>query len=881
MRDAAPRTTYLKDYSPPPYRVETVDLRFDLGEGTTHVRSALRMRRDAAAAPGTPLVLDGQDLELVSLALDATPLTAGRYQRGPESLTIEDVPADFTLTVETRIRPEANTALEGLYRVGGLFCTQCEAEGFRKITYFPDRPDVMARFTTTLVADREACPVLLSNGNPVERGDLGDGRHWVRWEDPFPKPSYLFALVAGRLVEVADTFVTRSGRQVALRIYVEPQNADKCAHAMRSLQEAMRWDEEVFGLEYDLDIYMIVAVDSFNMGAMENKGLNVFNSKYVLARPDTATDADYSGIQGVVAHEYFHNWTGNRVTCRDWFQLSLKEGLTVFRDQEFSADMNSRAVERIGDVRRLRTVQFAEDAGPMAHPVRPDAYIEINNFYTPTVYEKGAEVIRMTRALLGREGFRRGMDLYFARHDGQAVTIEDFLRAMEDANRADLAQFRLWYSQAGTPEVAVSEQYDPATRSYALTLSQHCPPTPGQPEKRPMHIPVALGLLDASGRDIPLRLETEATAVGTTRVISLREPEQTFRFADVPERPVLSLLRGFSAPVRLRAEQSDEELAFLMAHDSDPFNRWDAGQRLATRVLLALADDARAGRPLVCPEHLAQAFRRVLETSASDPAFAAEALSLPGESYLMDQMAVADPDAAHTARDFLRGALAQALRGPFEATYRASQGEGPYRVEPREMGRRALKGLCLAYLSEIPGPNQAAPAVDQLRRADNMTDTMAALSVLANLDVPERTEALDAFYHRWHADPLVVDKWLALQASSRLPGTLAEVERLLTHPAFELRNPNRVRALIGAFAHGNPVRFHAASGEGYAFLAERVIELDPLNPQVAARMLAPMSRWRRFDPARQALMRAQLERVLAREGLSKDVFEVASKSLAG
>ena len=880
MRDATPRTTLLRDYAPPPYRVETVDLRFELGEGTTRVGSTLRLRRDASTPPGTPLVLDGQDLELVSLALDGVPLGPARYRTDPESLTVEDVPESFTLTVETRIRPEENTALEGLYRVGGLFCTQCEAEGFRKITYFPDRPDVMARYTTTVVADRETCPVLLSNGNPVERGELGDGRHWVRWEDPFPKPSYLFALVAGRLAEVSGSFVTRSGREVALRVYVESRNADQCAHALRSLQEAMRWDEEVFGREYDLDIYMIVAVDSFNMGAMENKGLNVFNSKYVLARPDTATDADYSGIQGVIAHEYFHNWTGNRVTCRDWFQLSLKEGLTVFRDQEFSADRNSRPVKRIADVRRLRTHQFAEDAGPMAHPVRPESYIEINNFYTSTVYEKGAEVVRMAHTLLGQQGFRRGMDLYFARHDGQAVTIEDFLGAMEDANGADLGQFRLWYSQAGTPEVSVREAYDPAAHTFELTLAQRCPPTPGQPGKRPMHIPVALGLLDARGKDLPLRLAGEPAAGGTTRVLSLRDAEQTFRFVAVPERPVPSLFRGFSAPVRLRAEQGDGELAFLMTHDSDAFSRWDAGQRLATRVLLALCEDARAGRPLHCPDHLVHAFRRVLEEGAADPAFAAEALTLPGESYLMDEMAVADPETAHAAREFLRGALAAELAEPLTLAYHAHRGGGPYRVEPREMGQRALRNLCLAYLAEVPGPARAALAVAQLRQADNMTDTVGALGVLANLDVPERAEALDAFYRRWHSDPLVVDKWLTLQATSRLPGTLAEVERLLGHPAFDLRNPNRVRALVGAFAQGNPVRFHAASGEGYAFLADRVLELDPLNPQVAARMLGPMTRWRRFDPARQALLRAQLERVLGRPGLSRDVFEVASKSVA-
>jgi aminopeptidase N len=881
MREAAPRTIRLEDYAPPDFLIDAVELDFDLAEDVTRVRARLTLRRNPERPASAPLVLDGQGLELLRVAIDGEALAPGRYQADEEHLTVADVPDAFTLETEVRIRPGENTALEGLYVSGPVLCTQCEAEGFRRITYYLDRPDVMARFTTTLTADRARYPVLLSNGNAVERAELPDGRHRVRWQDPFPKPCYLFALVAGDLVEVADTFTTRSGREVALRIYVEPQNADKCVHAMRSLQEAMRWDEEVFGREYDLDVYMIVAVDTFNMGAMENKGLNVFNSKYVLARPDTATDADFLGIQGVIAHEYFHNWTGNRVTCRDWFQLSLKEGLTVFRDQEFSADLGARAVKRIGDVRRLRTVQFAEDAGPMAHPVRPESYIEINNFYTPTVYEKGAEVIRMAHTLLGREGFRRGMDLYFARHDGQAVTIEDFLRAMEDANGADLGQFRLWYSQAGTPEVTVEDTYDPATRTCTLRLAQRVPPTPGQPEKRPMHVPIAMALLDPEGRELALRLEGEAEAGPTTRVLSLREAEQTFRFVDVPAPPVPSLLRGFSAPVRLVTEASDERLAFLMAHDADPFARWEAAQQLATRTLLGLVADQQAGRPLACPPHLVAAFARVLETSAADPAIAAETLTLPSESYLADQSAVADPGAVHEAREGLRRALAEALREPLLAAYRANQDSGPYRVEPGAIGRRSLKNLCLAYLAEVDDPALKALAPAQYRGADNMTDTIGALAVLANHDSPERVEALDDFYRRWRQDPLVVDKWLALQASSRLPGTLGEVRRLLTHPAFDLRNPNRVRALIGAFAHGNPARFHAPDGAGYAFLADQVLALDPLNPQVAARLLGAMSRWRRLEPARQQLVRAELERVLGREGLSKDTYEVASKSLGG
>jgi aminopeptidase N len=879
MRDPSPRTTHLKDYRPPEFLVDSVALEFHLDEALTTVRSTLQLRRNPAGADGGPLVLDGQDLELVSLALDGVAVPPARAVVTPEALTVSGVPDRFALTLETRIRPAQNTALEGLYRSGAILCTQCEAEGFRRITYFLDRPDVMARYTTTLTADRGRYPVLLSNGNPVARGNLPDGRHWVRWEDPFPKPAYLFALVAGDLVELTDAFTTRSGREVALRFYVEAQNRDKCRHAMRSLKEAMRWDEQTYGREYDLDTYMVVAVDTFNMGAMENKGLNIFNSKFVLARPDTATDADFLGIQGVIAHEYFHNWTGNRITCRDWFQLSLKEGLTVFRDQEFSADLNSRAVKRIEDVRRLRVAQFAEDAGPMAHPVRPDSYIEINNFYTATVYEKGAEVIRMVRGLLGSGGFRRGMDLYFERHDGQAVTIEDFLRAMEDANGADLVQFRLWYSQAGTPEVTVDDSYEPATHTYSLHLSQRCPPTPGQPEKQPMHIPVAVGLLDAEGRDLPLRLEGEPGPDGTTRLLSLREPAQTFRFVGVPTRPTPSLLRGFSAPVRLRARFSDEQLAFRMAHDADAFSRWDAGQQLATRVLLQRVDDVRHGRPLVCPEHLTHAFARVLETSPHDPALAAEALVLPSESYLADEMEVADPDAVHTARDFLRGALASALADRLRAVYEASTDPGPYRLDAPAVGRRALRNLCLAYLGELSG--HCGLAWRQFEAADNMTDVMGALSVLAGIDCPERAEALERLYARWKDEPLVVDKWFSLQAMSRLPGSLEAVRGLLDHPAFDIRVPNRVRALVGAFCHGNPVRFHAASGEGYAFLADQVLRLDPLNPQLAARMLAPMTRWRRYDAGRQGLMRGQIERVLGRAGLSRDVFEVASKSLAG
>jgi len=879
MAEHNPQSVYLKDYTPPDYLLDAVDLSFDLRDELTTVRSRLTVRRNPATTGKRPLVLNGQDLELVSIAIDGEPLPPDGYRVEPESLAVSSVPETCTLEVETRIRPADNTSLEGLYKSGDMYCTQCEAEGFRKITYFLDRPDVMSRYTTTIVADKTRYPVLLSNGNPVASGETDGNRHWVRWEDPFRKPSYLFALVAGDLIKTEDRHVTASGREVTLRVYVEPANADRCEHAMRSLKKAMRWDEAVFGLEYDLDIYMIVAVDSFNMGAMENKGLNVFNSKYVLARPDTATDTDYVNIEGVIGHEYFHNWTGNRVTCRDWFQLSLKEGLTVFRDQEFTSDMTSRPVKRIGDVRHLRTAQFAEDGGPMAHPVRPDSYIEINNFYTLTVYEKGAEVIRMMHTLLGREGFRKGMDLYFERHDGEAVTTDDFVRAMEDANGADLSQFRLWYSQAGTPALEATGDYDAGSGTYALHVRQHTPPTPGQPEKRPLHIPIAVGLLATDGTDLPLQLEGEQAPGATTRVLSLREAEQTFRFVAVPERPLPSLLRGFSAPVKLRMDFTDDELGLLLARDSDPFNRWDAGQRLATRTLLGLVSDFQQGHELALNPHLADAVRELLAYRDIDPALAAEALALPSEAYLAEQMDTVDVDAIHAVRVFVRRALAERLKDSFLDTYRGTYDPGPYSLEPVAMGRRALKNLCLGYLVELDEPSVRDLCMAQFRDAGNMTDVMAALGILANTDCPERVEALDAFYLQWRNDALVVDKWLSIQASSRLPGTLGEVQRLMGHPAFDIKNPNRVRSLLGAFAHGNRVRFHAATGAGYAFVAEQVLRLDRLNPQVAARLLGPMSPWRRYDPARQALMRAHLERIADTAGISKDVYEVASKSL--
>ncbi|MDG4549563.1 MAG: aminopeptidase N [Candidatus Contendobacter sp.] len=857
-----------------------VDLRFDLGEDFTLVHSRLRIVRADATPAGTALALDGQHLELVALELDGAPIAADRYQVDADHLTLLDPPAEFELATVTRIRPQDNAALQGLYQSSGNFCTQCEAEGFRRITYFLDRPDVMAVFTTTLVADKARYPVLLSNGNPVASGELDDGRHWATWHDPFPKPAYLFAVVAGHLKHVEDHFITRSGRKVALRIYVEPDNIDQCDHAMYSLKQAMAWDEERFGLEYDLDLYQIVAVGDFNMGAMENKGLNVFNTKYVLAKPETATDADYQGILGVIGHEYFHNWTGNRVTCRDWFQLSLKEGLTVFRDQEFSSDLGSRGVKRIEDARVLRASQFPQDAGPLAHPVRPDSYIEINNFYTVTVYNKGAEVIRMMQTLLGRDGFRRGMDLYFQRHDGQAVTCDDFVAAMADANGVDFTQFKRWYHQAGTPELTVSDDYDPAARRYALTIRQACPPTPGQPQKEPFHIPLALGLLDAEGHDLPLQLEGESASRGTKRVLELREPEHTFHFINVPVRPVPSLLRGFSAPVKLNGAESDADLRFRLAHDSDDFNRWDAGQTLAIRTILALVEERRRGMAWTPPESLNAALGRAL-TSGADPALLAQVLTLPGEGYLAEQMEVVDMDGIHAARRFVQRTLAERLREPLWTTYQTlrDRGRDGYRIDAAAMGRRALKNVCLEYLMQLDAAESRASCLEQFHAADNMTDQLGALAALVNDDSPERAEALAIFYQRWRREALVVDKWLSLQATSSLPGTLAVVRNLMAHEAFSLRNPNKVRALIGAFSQANPWHFHAADGSGYTFLADRILELDAFNPQIAARLMAAFTRWRKYDPMRQERMREQLERILAAPALSPDVYEIAIKSL--
>ncbi|MGK2943683.1 MAG: aminopeptidase N [Desulfuromonadales bacterium] len=870
----------LEDYRPPVYLVDTIDLYVELEPTCTRVRARLQVRvnPDCAELQGT-LQLDGRQLQLLHVMLDGRALSADEYIVDSETLTIPGVPEQFALETLVEINPDANTALEGLYLASGLYCTQCEAQGFRKITYYPDRPDVMARYTTTLVADADSSPILLANGNLIDSGILDDGRHYATFEDPFLKPSYLFAMVAGRLTVIEDSFTTMSGRKVGLQIFVEKRNRYKCDHAMASLINAMRWDEETFGLEYDLDEYKVVATDDFNMGAMENKGLNVFNSKYVLARPETATDADFQGIEGVIGHEYFHNWTGNRVTCRDWFQLSLKEGLTVFRDQEFSADMGSKAVKRISEVRLLRNAQFPEDAGPMAHPVRPESYIEINNFYTATIYNKGAEVIRMYQTLLGEEGFRRGLDLYFRRHDGQAVTTDDFFAAMTDANDVDFNQFKRWYSQAGTPVLDISGVYDEAAKEFRLHVRQTCPETPGQTDKQPFLIPLKVGLLGPDGHDLPLQLVGEELAAEASLTLRVVAAEQTFTFINVPVSPVPSLLRNFSAPVKAHYPYSREELAFLFARDSDAFNRWEAGQRLATDVMLEMIDDLGAGRQPDVPGDFLAAFRCALTDKAADPALLALALTLPAEMELAEAMTIADPGAIHAAREALRKALALELQSEFNAVMLAMQDKGLYSLQARAIGRRSLKNLCLSYVTLLPDPGIRQACFEQFAESDNMTDRMAALTCLVYNRLPKWQEALAAFYYQFQDDSLVIDKWFSLQASAPRQETLAKVKELMEHPAFTMRNPNRVRALIGVFAHGNPACFHDLSGAGYAFVADRVLELDALNPQVAARMISPLSRWRRYDGDRQQLMRRQLERIQAQDRLSTDVGEIVQKSL--
>jgi len=885
MGEAKPKSILRSAYRPSDYVIDSVDLAFELGESETFVTAQLEVRRRGDAGPPPPLVLDGEDLELLEIGIDGRPLAAGEYQVETAELSIFRPPPRFALRTRVRIHPEANTRLSGLYKSSGNFCTQCEAMGFRRITWFLDRPDVMARYSVSIEADAAKYPVLLSNGNRIGEESLPNGRRRVRWQDPFPKPSYLFALVAGDLRCHAGEFVTASGRTVRLEIWVEPQNIDRCEHALRSLQRSMRWDEQRFGREYDLDVYMIVAVNDFNMGAMENKGLNVFNSKFVLARPETATDDDYEGIETVIAHEYFHNWTGNRVTCRDWFQLTLKEGLTVYRDQRFSEDMRSAAVERIDAVKQLRARQFSEDEGPMAHAIRPESYISMDNFYTATVYEKGAEVIRMMATLVGEDGFRKGMDLYFERHDGQAVTCDDFRAAIADANGRDLGQFERWYLQAGTPRLRARGDFDAANRRYTLRLAQDYPTTAfeiaGAAERKPLHLPVAVGLLSTDGHALPLRLAGEsAPSPASTRVLELREAAAEFVFEGIGERPVASVLRGFSAPVRLEMERSPDELAFLMAHDEDAFNRWDAGEKLALSLLVAAVaapDGFERGAGVA---RYAEAWGRVLRDEALDGSLRALAIALPSEKVIAQEVPIIDPDAIHDVRERLGRFLARTHAETLWSLYASLAPRGPYRHERAEIDRRRLRSGVLRALAWTEGEAAVEAAHAQYGAADNMTDAQGALFVLSDVDDPRRDEVFAHFHARFRDDPLVLDKWFTIQATSVRPDALERVRALSHHADFSLANPNRVRALVGAFSQANAVRFHDASGGGYAFLADAVIELDGRNPQLASRLVSAFNDWRRYDEDRQQAMQHELERIARERDLSKDVYEIVSRALS-
>jgi len=885
MRAEEARPIRLVDYRPPEWLVDTVELDIALHPTTTRVRAKLTLRPNGISGAPAPLMLDGEGLELCSIAIDGAALPNEQYVATSDRLSIAQPPQrPFRLEIETKVNPSNNTELQGLYRSASVYCTQCEAEGFRRITYFPDRPDVMAVYTTRIEAEKAEAPVLLGNGNLLAAGDMeGTSRHFAVWQDPFPKPSYSFALVGGRLACVEDRFRTVSGREVLLRIYVEPGKEARCTHAMQSLKRAMRWDEAAFGREYDLDIFMLVAVSDFNMGAMENKGLNIFNDKYVLASADTATDSDFQRIEAVVAHEYFHNWTGNRITCRDWFQLCLKEGLTVFRDQEFTADSRSRAVERIGDVQALRTLQFDEDAGPLAHPVRPAQYHEINNFYTTTVYEKGAEVVRMLKTLLGPEQFRKSMDLYFARHDGQAATVEQFVRCFADVSGRDLSQFMLWYSQAGTPEVVASGSYDGARKTYRLDLAQNVPPTPGQLSKRSMVIPLAMGLLGQNGHDLPLKGTNGITERG---VLVLTKAAESFTFTGIEEEPVPSLNRSFSAPIKLLTTLSGDALRFLAARDSDSFNRWEAFQRLSMRLLTASVSAFRAGGKPPPELHgledgLTSGLAAALDDGSLEPAFVALVLTLPAEADISREIGHdIDPDAIYAARSALRALIGKKLNPFLFDVYRRLLESGPYQIDAASIGRRTLRNTCLDLLVATRRSDAIALAARQYYAANNMTDRMGALAALSPCDTAERGTAVSDFYNRYQGEPLIVDKWFSLQATIPEPATLDRVKALTRHEAFSFANPNRVRALISAFAFGNHKEFNRPDGAGYEFIAEVVLALDPKNPQLAARLLSAFKSWRVLEEARRALAQKALRRVAGAPSLSADVNDIVTRALA-
>ncbi len=878
MKTEQPPTIHLKDYAAPDYWINQVSLDFTLVPDATRVAAEIKFSRRDGVAADAPLRLDGEHMKLISIAVDGTKLNEGTYVTDDRSLTVQGLPANFTLTTEVEIDPAANTSLEGLYISGGVFATQCEAESFRNITYYLDRPDVMAPFHVRMTADKAAYPILLSNGNPGAHGDNVDGTHWAEWDDPHKKPAYLFALVAGDLVPLKDEFTTMSGRKVDLGIWVRAADSDKCDYAMDSLKRSMKWDEETYGREYDLDVFNIVAVNDFNFGAMENKGLNIFNSAVVLARPDTATDDNYASIEGVVAHEYFHNWTGNRITCRDWFQICLKEGFTVYRDQGFSSDMREANDTRIDNVLFLRARQFAEDAGPLAHPARPQSYMKVDNFYTATVYQKGSEIVGMLKTLLGADDFRKATDLYFERHDGQAETVDSFVKAFEDASGKDLTQFRTWYSQAGTPRVTARGEWDEAAGTYALTLSQVTNPTPGQPDKAPQHIPVEMGLVGASGAALPLRLEGDnVPETPTNRVLEFTNATQTFTFTGVTERPVPSLFRGFSAPVILDDGLSAEDQRHLMAHDEDPFNRWEAGQAQARDMLTSDANAITQGKSPKAADNYIAALAAILVDNDLAPAFKARALTLPDEMTIGQSMVVIDPDAIHTARHGLNNAIANALHDDLLRTYNDLMTDAPFSPDAASAGKRALRNRCMGLLSALDTGASSELVFEHFKTAKNMTDEIAALGILASLETPHRATALQAFYDKWKEDPLVLDKWFQVQARSSLQSTPQAVAALTKHPDFTLKNPNRARSLIAAFGMGNQLRFNGADGAGYNVFAEQVLALDKLNPTVAGRTMTAMESWRRFDETRQAHGRAVLQEVIDTKGISKNLYETATR----
>ena len=877
MAEQQPSAIFLKDYTVPNFLIDKTELTFDLDETQTIVTSRLHLRRNPESEARTsPLELNGgEDVKLIGVAIDDYTLPKAEYAIKDDKLVITATPEEFILTCETLIEPQNNTKLEGLYRSSSMFCTQCEAEGFRHITYYLDRPDVMSVFTTTIIADESRYPVMLSNGNEVARGKTEEGKTFVTWHDPFKKPAYLFALVAGNLEVLNDSFTTMSGRKVALQIFTEKHNIDKVDFAMDSLKRSMKWDEEVYGREYDLDIFMIVAVDDFNMGAMENKGLNIFNSSCLLASPETTTDDGYLRVEAVVAHEYFHNWSGNRVTCRDWFQLSLKEGFTVFRDQSFSADTHSDVVKRVEDVTFLKTAQFAEDASPMAHPIRPASFIEISNFYTLTIYEKGAEVVRMIHTLLGEEGFRKGSDLYFERHDGQAVTCDDFVNAMEAANGVDLSQFKRWYSQAGTPRLQVTDHYDEQAQTYHLTIDQMTPPTPNQPTKLALHVPVKVGLVGQNNQALSFTFDGQST---DEVVLHVNDTEQTYVFENVSETPVPSLLRGFSAPVKLDYAYSTEQLLQLMSGDPDGFNRWSASQQLAVNELNGFVLQFQQGETLSTDTRLVDGFKSLLADETLDPAMVALILSLPSQAYLSELADKIDPQAIKAAREHLRQLTAQALETEFKQVYESNAVTGDYQASAEQIAKRSLKNAALMYWVASGSAEAKSAVVCQYRNADNMTDQFAALSCIVHFELAEADELLNAFFEQWKHESLVVNKWLMLSAAREQDNGLEQIKQLMLHPNFDIKNPNKLRAVIGGLGQ-NVATFHNLDGSGYTFLADQIILMNKRNPQIASRLCTPLTRWQRMVPALAEKMKAELERI-AREDLSKDVYEVVSKSLA-